>query len=101
MSPFANERVVITGAASGIGRALAVRLSAAGAVIGGIDRDGAGLAALAAELIGRPLAWAVADVTDRAALASAVREIEAPLGPTDCLIACAGVGRGTPAETFS
>jgi NAD(P)-dependent dehydrogenase (short-subunit alcohol dehydrogenase family) len=101
MSPFANEHILITGAGSGIGRALAIRLSAEGAAVGGIDRVADGLAGLAKELDGRPFAWATADVTERVALTTAVREVEGRLGPTDRLVACAGVGRGTVAHPFS
>src|SRR5258708_4398252 len=101
MSPFANDRILITGAGSGIGRALAVRLNAEGAAIGAIDRAADGLAALAKELEGRSFAGETADVTDRAALVAAVRQIEGRLGPTDRLIACAGIGRGTVAHPFS
>ena len=59
------------------------------------------MAALAGELTGRPLTWAAADVTDRTAIANAVHQVETSLGPTDRLIACAGIGRGTPADTLS
>ena len=44
--------------------------------------------------------WAVADVTDRAALFAAVRDLESRLGPTDLLIASAGVGMETSALNF-
>src|SRR5438874_3039608 len=101
MSPFSGQHILITGAASGIGRALAVRLSLEGAAIAAIDRAADGLTSLAKGLDGRPFAWAVADVTDRAGLLAAVRQVESQLGPTDRLIACAGIGRGTPVDPFS
>jgi NAD(P)-dependent dehydrogenase (short-subunit alcohol dehydrogenase family) len=44
---FAGKRVIVTGAASGIGRELAVRLAEDGAKVLAVDRDGAGLNALA------------------------------------------------------
>ena len=43
MKTFSDKVVVITGAASGIGRALAIRFAAEGARLALIDRDEAGL----------------------------------------------------------
>jgi len=57
--------VVVTGAASGIGRATAERLAREGGVVVGVDRDGAGLEALGQALAGR-FAPVVGDVVDRA-----------------------------------
>lgn len=98
MTTFANRVVLITGAASGIGRQLAFDLAAEGALIAGIDRDPDTLAGFAAALqaSGHRVATAVADVTDLAGLRQAVAQLEAQLGPTDVLIASAGLGRETP-----
>jgi NAD(P)-dependent dehydrogenase (short-subunit alcohol dehydrogenase family) len=46
MHRFAHHTIVVTGAASGIGRATAMRLHAEGAQIVAVDRDATGLAAL-------------------------------------------------------
>jgi NAD(P)-dependent dehydrogenase (short-subunit alcohol dehydrogenase family) len=97
---FQDRVVLITGAASGIGRQLALTLAAEGARIAALDLQGPALEALAAELKGRPLAHAVADVTDAAATQAAVARLEGQLGPTDLLIASAGVGRETSATDF-
>jgi NAD(P)-dependent dehydrogenase (short-subunit alcohol dehydrogenase family) len=97
---FQDQMVFITGAASGIGRQLALTLAAEGARIAALDRQGPALDALAAELKGKPVACAVADVTDAAALRDAAAGLEAQLGPTDLLIASAGVGRETSATDF-
>ncbi len=102
MTSFRDRVVLITGAASGIGRQMALELAAEGALIAALDRQAAGLDALAAELAGKRVATAVADVTDLAAVRVAVASLESRLGgPTDLLIASAGIGRATPAATFS
>jgi short-subunit dehydrogenase len=100
MSPFANRVVLITGAGSGIGRQLALDMSAEGARIGAIDRQAEGLESLRALLTGQPLTTVPADVTDRAAMCQAAARVEAELGPTDILVASAGIGRETSALTF-
>ena len=87
-----TRRVILTGAAGGIGAATARRLAADGFVVGLIDSAVDRLDALAGELNGR-FAIRGADVRDEAALAEAVREIELANGPTDVLIAAAGIGR--------
>lgn len=99
MSSFTGKVVVITGAASGIGRQFAITLASEGAKIAGIDLQSDGLASLQ-EQLGEKCAVATADVTDRPAMASAVEQLEQALGPTDILIASAGIGRETPALSF-
>src|SRR5262245_33278492 len=102
MSTFADRVVLITGAASGIGRQLAHDLADEGAAVAALDRQPDALDALAAELRakGRRAAAAAADVTDLAAVRAAVGQLESQVGPTDVLVACAGVGRETPLEPF-
>jgi short-subunit dehydrogenase len=94
---FADRVVLITGAGSGIGRQLAVNLSRRGARLAVVDLNPEPLEALAAELNGKTIAWQVADVTDRSALTDAVSKLHDRLGPTDLLIANAGIGRETSA----
>src|SRR6058998_1062251 len=100
MSSFADRVALITGAGSGLGRELAKTLAAEGAIIAAIDLTPEPLASLSKELAGSHVAWAVADVTDRAALRAAVRQLHEKVGPTDLLIANAGVGRETSALNF-
>ncbi len=103
MSSFADRVALITGAASGIGRQLARLLSSEGTRIAALDISADGLSALERELksAGGRCATAVADVTDSSAVRDAVRQLESQTGPTDLLIASAGVGQETSAETFS
>jgi NAD(P)-dependent dehydrogenase (short-subunit alcohol dehydrogenase family) len=100
MSAFRDRVVLITGAASGIGRQLALDLASEGARVAAVDRSAEGLDGLAQALPKSTLACAAADVTDLAGLRDAVAGLETRLGPTDVLIASAGIGRETPAEDF-
>lgn len=101
MSSFAGQVALITGAAQGIGRALAHQLAAAGAKVAAVDLQAEALEKLNVELAGKPIAATTADVTDRANFAAAVKRLEGKLGPVDLLIANAGIGRETAAVTFS
>jgi NAD(P)-dependent dehydrogenase (short-subunit alcohol dehydrogenase family) len=100
MSTFANQVVLITGAGSGLGRQLALTLAAEGAAIAAVDLNDEPLAALAKELAGKRIAWAVGDVTDREALRAAVTQVRERLGPIDSLIASAGIGMENSALQF-
>jgi short-subunit dehydrogenase len=90
---FRERVVLVTGAAGGIGRALCRQLGAAGARLGLIDRDEAGLERFRCELetAGARAAVAVADVRKREEVRSAVAALTERLGPVDVLIPCAGV----------
>jgi NAD(P)-dependent dehydrogenase (short-subunit alcohol dehydrogenase family) len=100
MSSYANQVVLITGAGSGLGRQLARTLTEEGARIAAVDLNPDSLAALAEELPGKTVAWAVADVTDRGALQAAVEKLGERLGPIDLVIANAGIGKETSALDF-
>lgn len=100
MNEFTNQVVLITGAGSGIGRQLALNLAQEGAAIAAVDLKSEPLEALAKELSGKRFAWAVADVTDRAALSTAAAQLQEQLGPVDLLIANAGIGQETSALYF-
>jgi NAD(P)-dependent dehydrogenase (short-subunit alcohol dehydrogenase family) len=97
---FAGRVALITGAGSGIGRQLALDLAAEGAAVAALDRNHEALAKLASELAGRRFAGAVADVADLPGLRQAVVQLEEQLGPTDLLLANAGIGRETSALAF-
>jgi short-subunit dehydrogenase len=94
---FANQVAVVTGASSGIGRALAKVLAEEGARVGLIARRREQLEALAQEIAaaGGTAAAAAADVCDRDQVRAAVEEVCGRLGTVDLLIASAGVGAPT------
>jgi len=89
---------VVTGASSGIGRALARELAARGYAVGLTARRAERLTALAAEIdaAGGRAAWAAADAADRAQTHAALRALTDALGPVDLLVANAGVGISAP-----
>jgi short-subunit dehydrogenase len=91
---YANRTVLITGASSGIGRALAKLLAAKGSRVGVTARRADLLDDLVREArtAGGTIEAAVADVADRAAITAGIHQLEEKLGPTDLLIANAGVG---------
>jgi rhamnulose-1-phosphate aldolase/alcohol dehydrogenase len=100
-APLAGRVALVTGAASGIGRAVAARLGAEGAAVVLADRDVAGAEAAAAEIGGPDVAVAVAvDVGDEDAVAGAVREAAATYGGVDLVVNNAGLSISKPlAET--
>ena len=91
---FEGRVVLVTGAASGMGRATALRLAAAGAHVVGVDVNEAGLAETA-ELGGNGIRPEVADVSDRMAVDAVVERAVRDLGRLDGMVANAGVGHGS------
>jgi NADP-dependent 3-hydroxy acid dehydrogenase YdfG len=89
---------IITGASTGIGASLARELGRRKWKVGVIARRSDLLEAIVAEVraAGGAAAAATADVTDRAALESAVLALEAVLGPCDLMVANAGSGQPAP-----
>lgn len=85
--------VYVTGAASGIGEAVATRFLAEGAVVAAIDRDAQRLAALADRhsAAGERLATTVLDVVDEEAVAASLDALVAAHGRVDCAVNCAGI----------
>lgn len=99
---YDGRRVLMTGAASGIGRATAVRLVAEGAHVVALDRDEDGLAATIAACAGPGrVDTARCDVSSEADVVAAVASGVEVLGGLDALINVAGTHRTTPIETLS
>ncbi|SEP72178.1 SDR family oxidoreductase [Microlunatus flavus] len=99
-----DDRVaLVTGAASGIGRGIALGLAGSGADVACLDRPGAALDAVVAEIQeqGRGALALGADVTDPGSLADAVRATEADLGPLTLAVNSAGVADAAPAEEMA
>jgi NAD(P)-dependent dehydrogenase (short-subunit alcohol dehydrogenase family) len=91
VSDLAGRVAVVTGAGTGIGRAVALRLSRAGAALALLGRTRAALEAVAGEAKGETLV-AVADVRERGAVEAAFAEAARRLGALHLLVANAGVG---------
>src|SRR5689334_7597524 len=91
---------LVTGAASGIGRAVATGLAEAGADVGCVDLPGSDLEGTIAA-IGRRAVAVPADVTDPAAVTAAVEAVETELGPLRLAVNCAGIANAAPAEEMS
>ncbi|WP_419933425.1 bifunctional aldolase/short-chain dehydrogenase [Candidatus Poriferisodalis sp.] len=83
---LAGQVALVTGAASGIGRAAAETLAAAGAAVVGID-----LAPAPAGTAGPARHHAIADVTDSGAVARAVAAAVERFGGIDIVVAAAGI----------
>jgi NAD(P)-dependent dehydrogenase (short-subunit alcohol dehydrogenase family) len=97
---FDAQVSIVTGAASGIGRALATALVAEGATVVLADLDGPGAERSAAE-IGRGAEPAAVDVTDAGAVASLVDSVVGRYGRIDLLCNNAGIGAGGPVEQLT
>ncbi|GGX15089.1 SDR family oxidoreductase [Streptomyces chartreusis] len=95
-----GRTAVVTGAASGIGEAVAVLLAERGARVALLARREQRLGEVAAKITaggGSALA-VVADVTDDASVAAAVARIHEAYGPVDLVVNNAGVMLGNPVE---
>jgi len=95
---LAGRVAVVTGAAGGIGAAIASELSGAGVAVALLDRDAPAAEALAARLFDRGArAFATAcDTTDEASVRAAFAAARAALGDADILVNNAGILRPGP-----
>ncbi|MCU1717660.1 SDR family NAD(P)-dependent oxidoreductase [Pseudomonas sp. 5P_3.1_Bac2] len=99
MSPvlrFTDKNIIVTGGASGIGRATVIRLAAEGAQVLALDRDLDGLVqtqalAQATAAAGATVVYAQVSVTDEVAVKQAMADFVARTGHLDVLVNLAGV----------
>ena len=96
--PLEGRVALVTGGASGIGRAIALEFATRGARVAVVDLDGEAAAAVASVLPGA--LGLVCDVSDTDACESVVRKVHEMLGPVDILVNDAGLQHVSPIETF-
>jgi all-trans-retinol dehydrogenase (NAD+) len=96
MTDFTGKNVLITGAASGIGRLMAEKIAGFGAHVILWDVNKQALEALGAELIkqDRRVTTCLCDLTDRTAIYTTAKDILRESGPVDVLINNAGIVSG-------
>ena len=98
-----RQRILITGASSGLGEGMARRFAALGRDLALVARRTDRLDALREELTathpGSTVLTAALDVDDPAAVAEVVPRLAAGLGGLDRFIANAGLGKGVPVGT--
>ncbi|WP_031090687.1 SDR family oxidoreductase [Streptomyces sp. NRRL WC-3549] len=93
--PLRGRVAVVTGAARGLGAAMARELSRRGATVALIGREESALAEVRDSVAGPAECWEV-DVTDDARMARVADEVRARFGPASVLVANAGVAEGGP-----
>lgn len=103
MQRIEGRVAVVTGAASGIGRATAKHLSERGCIVAAVDVDEAGLASLAEEVhaTGRKLSTHRVDVANRDQMAALPDAVVAEHGAVQIVINNAGVALGQELEEVS
>ncbi len=91
------RHIVVTGAGTGIGRAIARRLGADGASLTLVGRDRARLEETASTIDGATRV-AACDIRDRGKVEKAFAESAERLGPIHALVACSGIGGANGGE---
>jgi 3-oxoacyl-[acyl-carrier protein] reductase len=97
---IAGRTAIVTGAASGMGRATAQLFADEGARVAVVDRDAPGVARVVDEIAraGGVVAGFALDVSDTPKLSELARQVLERLGPIDILINNAGIAAGAPID---
>jgi 3-hydroxybutyrate dehydrogenase len=100
---LAGKTAIITGAASGIGREIAIRFAAEGARVAIADLNADAAKAAAADIgpVGTATMAVAMDVTDEAAVNAGVESVVKAWGGVDILISNAGIQIVHPLEEFA
>ncbi|MBC2866664.1 SDR family oxidoreductase [Streptomyces mexicanus] len=96
-----GRTALVTGSSRGIGLALARGLAEAGCTVVLNGRDGDALAKAAAALPGEQVHTAAFDVTDSAAVAAGIADVEERVAPLDILVNNAGMQLRAPLTEFT
>ncbi len=96
MNELSGKVALVTGGGSGIGAGIAQVLAESGAAVAIGDLNGEAAAAVATALPGTGHLGLRLDVTDRASIDQAVRQIEQRPGPVDVLVNNAGISSVAP-----
>lgn len=103
MRVIRGRKALVTGAAAGLGRAIALRLAAEGADVYLLDIDEPGLAKVVAEVeaLGVQAIGAYCDVSQQSNIDAAVDQVLERWGGVDILVNNAGVGYYGPTEKMT
>jgi NAD(P)-dependent dehydrogenase (short-subunit alcohol dehydrogenase family) len=97
---FSGRVAAVTGGASGLGKAIASGLAAAGATVAALDVDRASLEDAARGLPAGRFLPILSDVTSAESVAAAFAALEASAGGLDYLVNAAGIAPSFPLEEF-
>lgn len=105
MHSYAGQVVLITGAAGAIGSQLAQQFAQRGASLGLMDLTIEALQPVCDQINQQhpdaKISLSACDITSRQAMHAAIQQLESELGPTDVIIANAGVALNNPIRNFS
>jgi NAD(P)-dependent dehydrogenase (short-subunit alcohol dehydrogenase family) len=101
MKRLENKVALVTGAASGIGAAIALRFAEEGARVARVDKNDPAETMTSLGDAGEEARTYRVDLTDLAACGDLVRRVATHFGALDILVNCAGVFRGAPLGAIS
>jgi len=96
MNDFNNKRILIAGAAGGIGKAVSSLLASGGAHVIALDRDVETLVDICKQLPGGGHQFHICDLCDIEGIESVIDNVVKQCGPLDGFVHCAGTGEVRP-----